>query len=113
MQSAKIVVGNFDRPNIFYGVKYKESIGDLYGSLSRDLVRGLKNGGSGIVYCRKKSDCELLAQKVQGISIAAYHSGLSQRRAEIQEKWMKGEIQVLAATIAFGMGIDKSDVTFF
>ncbi|CAI4232422.1 unnamed protein product [Auanema sp. JU1783] len=69
--------------------------------------------GSGIVYCRTRDDCDEVVHslRAQSIPCLAYHAGLGNKvRDEVQDRWMKNEIPVIAATIAFGMGIDKPDV---
>lgn len=69
--------------------------------------------GSAIVYCRSRNECEQVAKMlvIAGIPAEAYHAGLGKKdRNEVQEKWMSNEIPVVAATVAFGMGIDKPDV---
>ncbi|EGT45787.1 hypothetical protein CAEBREN_01169 [Caenorhabditis brenneri] len=69
--------------------------------------------GSAIVYCRSRNECEQVAKMlvIAGIPAEAYHAGLGKKdRNDVQEKWMNNEIPVVAATVAFGMGIDKPDV---
>ncbi|TKR57597.1 hypothetical protein L596_030278 [Steinernema carpocapsae] len=71
--------------------------------------------GSGIIYCKSRKDCEdvVAMLKTQEIPSYAYHAGLnSKTRNEVQDKWMENQVPVIAATIAFGMGIDKPDVRF-
>ncbi|CAI2348765.1 unnamed protein product [Caenorhabditis sp. 36 PRJEB53466] len=86
------------------------------------LTKGEKGGrsqnkkelsGSAIVYCRSRNECEQMAKMlvIAGIPALAYHAGLGKKdRNEVQERWMSNEIPVVAATVAFGMGIDKPDV---
>ncbi|KAL3079608.1 hypothetical protein niasHS_013890 [Heterodera schachtii] len=75
-----------------------------------------KFGGSGIIYCQTRADCEPIAQLVTkncGIPADVYHAGLSdKKRAEVQQQWMRGTVPVVVATIAFGMGVDKANVRF-
>uniref|UniRef100_A0A8R1IRK1 DNA 3'-5' helicase n=1 Tax=Caenorhabditis japonica TaxID=281687 RepID=A0A8R1IRK1_CAEJA len=87
-----------------------------------NLTKGEKGGreqnkkkmsGSAIVYCRSRNECEQVAKMlaIAGIPAMAYHAGLRKDdRNSVQEKWMSNEIPVVAATVAFGMGIDKADV---
>ena len=75
----------------------------------------LKNK-SGIIYCVSRKDCERLAENLRrnhGVKCDFYHADLSyNKRSEVQRRWMENEIQVIVATIAFGMGINKRDVRF-
>lgn len=70
----------------------------------------------GIIYCLSRKDCERLAESLRrnhGVRCDFYHADIPHaRRKEIQRRWMQNEIQVIIATIAFGMGINKSDVRF-
>ncbi|KAE9421113.1 hypothetical protein Angca_005737, partial [Angiostrongylus cantonensis] len=71
--------------------------------------------GSGIIYCRTRDECDQLARMLTfaNIRCLSYHAGLSNKmRDDVQNKWMKNEVPVIAATVAFGMGIDKPDVRF-
>ncbi|MDO5580950.1 MAG: DNA helicase RecQ [Planctomycetia bacterium] len=104
------VRASFDRPNLFYEVKFKND-------LSSQLVNFLKTRGgqSGIIYrgTRKKVEetASMLVKK--GFKAKAYHAGLSdQIRMKVQEEFLKDEVPIIVATIAFGMGIDKSNVRF-
>uniref|UniRef100_A0A183BVX8 ATP-dependent DNA helicase n=1 Tax=Globodera pallida TaxID=36090 RepID=A0A183BVX8_GLOPA len=75
-----------------------------------------KFAGNGIIYCQTRADCEPIAQLINkkgGIPTDVYHAGLSDsKREEVQQKWMSGEVPVVVATIAFGMGVDKATVRF-
>lgn len=104
---------SFNRPNLRYHIYPKSK------SVNSDLVSFIKcyyPTASGIIYCTSKRECELMAdtlQKDYGLSAFFYHAGLEKDdRYAIQQKWASNEIQVIVATIAFGMGIDKPDVRF-
>ena len=88
-------------------------------SIDSDLVNLLKTrfkNKSGIIYCVSRKDCEKLAETLKrnhNVAADFYHAELPYRqRQDIQSRWMKDEIQVIIATIAFGMGINKKDVRF-
>uniref|UniRef100_A0A915EEI9 DNA 3'-5' helicase n=1 Tax=Ditylenchus dipsaci TaxID=166011 RepID=A0A915EEI9_9BILA len=122
------------RSNLYYDVIIRESIeGDSEEHMatfirkilfkkaaldSADLTAGLNVKtwhGSGIVYCRSRDACDAMAQILteKGIPAAPYHARMSDKaRDEVQRKWMQDEIPVIAATIAFGMGVDKASVRF-
>lgn len=102
---------SFDRPNLKYEVleKSKEPLKQL-GRLLLDRFKNL----CGIVYCLSKSECaevsKYLNEKCK-VKTVYYHAGLATRqRIAVQKKWHTGEVNVVCATIAFGMGIDKPDV---
>ena len=100
---------SFRRDNLIYLVRDKE---DKMGYLT-DTIR--KSKGTGIVYVRSRKKAREIAQMLQQYDIAAdyYHAGLApDLRSVKQDKWMRGEIRVIVATNAFGMGIDKPDVRF-
>ncbi|CAI9103498.1 OLC1v1001991C1 [Oldenlandia corymbosa var. corymbosa] len=110
---AIVLEKSFDRPNLKYEViaKNKEPLKQL-GSLLLDRFQDL----CGIVYCLSKSECvdvsTFLNEKCK-VKTVYYHAGLAARqRVEVQKKWHTGEVHVVCATIAFGMGIDKPDVRF-
>ncbi|CAD6252384.1 unnamed protein product [Miscanthus lutarioriparius] len=111
--NAVILKRSFDRLNLNYEVigKTKTSQKQL-----GDLLKERFMNKSGIVYCLSKNECaetaKFLREKYK-IKCAHYHAGLAARqRTSVQEKWHSGEVQVICATIAFGMGIDKPDVRF-
>ncbi|KAI7754022.1 hypothetical protein M8C21_031555 [Ambrosia artemisiifolia] len=110
---ALVLETSFDRPNLKYEVieKSKEPLKQL-GKLLSDRFKN----SSGIVYCLSKNECvevsKFLNEKCK-IKTVYYHAGLSARqRMTVQQKWHSGEVHVVCATIAFGMGIDKPDVRF-
>ncbi|KAI3752579.1 hypothetical protein L2E82_24613 [Cichorium intybus] len=110
---ALVLETSFDRPNLKYEVieKNKEPLKQL-GKILMDRFKNL----SGIVYCLSKNECaevsKFLNEKCK-IKTVFYHAGLSARqRVAVQQKWHSGEVHVVCATIAFGMGIDKPDVRF-
>ncbi|HMG83078.1 MAG TPA: DNA helicase RecQ [Ferruginibacter sp.] len=101
---------SFNRPNIFYYIKPKKN----YFSQLVDYLEARKDD-SGIIYCLSRSSTEKLAEDLveEGYLAAAYHAGLERNiREERQDKFLKDEIKIIIATVAFGMGIDKSNVRF-
>jgi bloom syndrome protein len=107
---------SFNRTNLIYEVKDKKRD---YVDYIHDIAKIIKDKykkESGIVYCLARKDCENVVNKLQkghGISCVFYHAGLTlKERNFIQEEWMENHIQVIVATIAFGLGINKQDVRF-
>lgn len=111
--NALVLTRSFDRLNLNYTVIGKTRTPQVQlGELLKDRFMNM----SGIVYCLSKNECadtaKFLREKYK-IKCAHYHAGLAARqRTSVQEKWHKGEVKVICATIAFGMGIDKPDVRF-
>ncbi|MDT8357689.1 MAG: RecQ family ATP-dependent DNA helicase [Methanomicrobiaceae archaeon] len=106
----RLVVGSFIRPNLAYAVVPKK---DAYRQLTGIIIR--HRSDPGIVYCNSKRTVEKIAKRLQrdGFSALPYHAGFAgDRRAEIQECFSKNCTQIIVATIAFGMGIDKPDVRY-
>lgn len=104
-----IIRSGFERPNLSYVVRNVE---DKLGHLLR-VCRSVK--GSGIVYVRVRKKCEEITSflKSQGVEADFYHAGLSKElRSSKQDLWKRGDLRVIVATNAFGMGIDKPDVRF-
>jgi ATP-dependent DNA helicase RecQ len=109
--NAQIFISSFDRPNLYYEIRPKTK------NVVHDIIKYIKNhqGKSGIVYCLSRKKVEELADsfQVNGIRALPYHAGLdSITRKTNQDKFLMEEIDVIVATIAFGMGIDKPDVRF-
>lgn len=110
MTDATVFKSSFNRPNLYYEIRDKSDP-------KRDIIRYIKqnSGKSGIIYCLSRKKVEELAEllNINGIKAAPYHAGLDAKtRAENQDKFLMEEIDVIVATIAFGMGIDKPDVRF-
>ena len=108
---AKEFKSSFNRPNLYYEVRNKTN------DVEKDIIRFIKQhtGKSGIIYCLSRKKVEELAAILQtnDIKAAAYHAGLdSVTRSQTQDDFLMEKIDVIVATIAFGMGIDKPDVRF-
>ncbi len=111
IESAKVFIQGFDRPNIFYEVQPKNNP-------RRQLLKFLKSNHinqSGIVYCLSRKKTEATANRLvtQGFNALPYHAGMSsETRQENQNRFLQEDAVIMVATIAFGMGIDKPDVRF-
>jgi ATP-dependent DNA helicase RecQ len=111
MQDAQIFISSFNRPNLYYEVRPKTK------NVDKDIVRYIRENPnkSGIIYCLSRKRVEEFSQVLQTNDIKAlpYHAGLEQHiRAENQDRFLNEDVNVIVATIAFGMGIDKPDVRF-
>ena len=111
MLEANVFKSSFNRPNLYYEVRPKTK------NVDADIIRFVKQNSkkSGIIYCLSRKKVEDLAQTLQvnGISAVPYHAGLDAKtRAKHQDMFLMEEVDVVVATIAFGMGIDKPDVRF-
>ena len=107
---ATVFKSSFNRPNLYYEIRDKADP-------KRDIIKYIKQnpGKSGIIYCLSRKKVEELSEllNINGIKAAPYHAGLDAKtRAANQDKFLMEEINVIVATIAFGMGIDKPDVRF-
>lgn len=110
MTDATVFKSSFNRPNLYYEIRDKSDP-------KRDIIKYIKQnpGKSGIIYCLSRKKVEELAEllNINGIKAAPYHAGLDAKtRAENQDRFLMEDINVIVATIAFGMGIDKPDVRF-
>jgi ATP-dependent DNA helicase RecQ len=110
MMDADVYKASFNRPNLYYEVRPKVDV-------AKEIIKFIRQhmGKSGIVYCLSRKKVEEIASTlaVNGIRALPYHAGLEASvRAETQDKFLMEEIDVIVATIAFGMGIDKPDVRF-
>ncbi len=109
LDNTKILRGSFKRPNLVYAMRQVE---DKDAQLMRVIERV---EGSGIVYMRTREGVEKLCKKLcdQGVNATYYHGGLPHtERGMRQDEWLSGEVRVMVATNAFGMGVDKPDVRF-
>ena len=110
MEDAVLFKSSFNRTNLYYEVRPKINV-------EKEIIRFIKNnhGKSGIIYCLSRKKVEEIAEilSINGIKAMPYHAGLdAKKRAETQDKFLMEEVDVIVATIAFGMGIDKPDVRF-
>lgn len=110
LRDPQTIVGNYDRPNLTYRVLRRKQLRDQV----QDLL-GRHKGNSGIIYCLSRKDVDAQSTELQqaGIRALPYHAGMSDvDRAHNQEKFLRDECDIVVATVAFGMGIDKSNVRF-
>jgi ATP-dependent DNA helicase RecQ len=110
MTDATLFKSSFNRPNLFYEIRPKRDV-------IKEIIRYIKynTGKSGIIYCLSRKKVEEVAEalNLNGIKALPYHAGLEPKvRAETQDKFLMEDAEVIVATIAFGMGIDKPDVRF-
>lgn len=113
LRDPQIFVSSFDRPNLSLDVRRGYSAKEKFNTIIDIIERHPYE--SGIIYCLSRKETERLADKLrhEGIAVGAYHAGLSmEERNSIQEDFIKDKIDVVVATVAFGMGIDKSNVRF-
>ncbi len=111
IQKAKDFKSSFNRPNLYYEVRPKTK------NIDKDIIKFIKSnpGKSGIIYCLSRKKVEELAEILQAndIPAKAYHAGMdSAMRSQTQDDFIMEKIDVIVATIAFGMGIDKPDVRY-
>lgn len=114
IRGCRVIQQSFNRANLRYEVVPKNMK-----SVTADInafIATQHNGQSGIIYCNSRRQCEELADKLRreyGLQVQHYHAALTtEDRSAVQKAWQSGQVQVIVATIAFGMGIDKADVRF-
>ena len=110
MLSAQVFKSSFNRPNLYYEVRPKVNT-------TKEIIKFIKqhDGKSGIIYCLSRKKVEEMAEllKVNGIKALPYHAGIdATTRADNQDRFIMEDVDVIVATIAFGMGIDKPDVRY-
>jgi len=113
MKNANVFTSSFNRDNLFYEIRPKNNKAQTM----KEIVQYIKStpGQSGIIYVQARKTTEEVAQvlQVNGINAQAYHAGMdSKSRSRVQDEFLMEELEVIVATIAFGMGIDKPDVRF-
>lgn len=113
MHNPMLLKQSFNRTNLFYEVKFK--VASTYMDWIKNFILTKYRGKTGVIYCHLKQSCEQTSEKLQswGINAAFYHAGMNpDDRSVVQQQWQDNTIQVICATIAFGMGIDKPDVRY-
>ena len=113
VEGANEFITSFNRTNLYYEVRPKKNKADTI----KQMIQIIKatNGGSGIVYVQARKSTEEIAEvlAINGINAAPYHAGMDAKaRARVQDDFLMEDVDVIVATIAFGMGIDKPDVRF-
>ncbi|XP_045729735.1 ATP-dependent DNA helicase Q1 isoform X1 [Mirounga angustirostris] len=106
---------SFNRPNLYYEIRQKPSNTEDFIEDIVKLINGRYKGQSGIIYCFSQKDSEQVTVSLQklGIQAGAYHANMEpEDKTNVHRRWSASEIQVVVATVAFGMGIDKPDVRF-
>ncbi|GFW74169.1 ATP-dependent DNA helicase Q1 [Trichonephila clavipes] len=115
IQGCLVLKASFNRPNLKYEVACKSSCEKDNVSELEDLLKNRFNGLSGIIYCFSVKNCEETASELRkrGVAARAYHAQLDAKaRSSVHKSWTSNSTQVIVATVAFGMGIDKPDVRF-
>ncbi|KAF2144679.1 uncharacterized protein K452DRAFT_223123 [Aplosporella prunicola CBS 121167] len=115
IRGCEVFAQSFNRPNLYYEIRQKSKGTDVLEDIAM-TINSQYAGQSGIVYCLSRKKCELIAKNLKqrfNVKAQHYHAGMSpSERSETQRSWQTGKCDVIVATIAFGMGIDKPDVRF-
>lgn len=109
-----VLIGDYDRPNLYYQAKLRPSQREKFLADLMALI-GRRRGEAGIIYCISRAEVDQLAAdlKRNGFSALPYHAGLSDNtRRDNQEAFMSESVDIMVATVAFGMGIDRSNIRF-
>ena len=112
LDQPRVLVGRFDRPNLTYRVRGRRDPADQVAE-AFDALEKRGEGGGAIVYCLSRNDTEELAEKLRdrGLNADAYHAGLDPRtRHTVERRFSNEQLDIVVATVAFGMGIDRSNV---
>jgi RecQ family ATP-dependent DNA helicase len=116
LQGCKRFNTGYDRPNLHFEVRCKsDNPKDTLANVANYILHGPYRGSTGIVYCMTRRDCEDTAHALRALGVSAdyYHAGmLKADKQGVQSAWLSGSLSVVCATIAYGMGIDKSDVRY-
>ncbi|XP_068669155.1 uncharacterized protein [Aristolochia californica] len=113
MKDPYLAVGSFDRPNLFYGVKHFDRSHSFTEELVQEISKYVANAGSTIIYCTTVKDAEQIFQslRVAGVEVGIYHGQMAAKaREESHRSFIRDELLVMVATVAFGMGIDKPNI---
>ena len=115
IQGCEVFTQSFNRPNLTYEVRRKGKGKEVLDSIA-ETIKAFYRNQSGIIYCLSRKNCEKVAEELRknhGIRAHHYHAGMDPpEKTAIQKRWQAGVYNVIVATIAFGMGIDKPDVRF-
>lgn len=115
LENPNIVEGSFNRKNIYYEYRSKDRVHNVWSDITRVLKDSEWRGKTGIVYCKRITDCEKAAKHFVscGLSAKSYHSKITdlQKKTRLKE-WLYGKLKILVGTVAVGMGIDNSNVRF-
>ncbi|XP_047246401.1 ATP-dependent DNA helicase Q1 isoform X3 [Girardinichthys multiradiatus] len=115
VQQPVTITSSFNRTNLYYEVRIKDSNNDALMSDITSLIKGKYKDQSGIVYVFSQKDAEMVSSELKKRDISAYpyHANMDpEEKSKVHRRWTSNKIQVVVATVAFGMGIDKPDVRF-